>query len=287
MLTANKNRAFTLIELLLVIAIIGILVSTGLSLLQTRAKQTKVEKTALQIQQLLQAGMAYYVDNGCWPAAKGSVPNGCKVQSPPDFETTYVPVGSTKNPWGNDYTWTKSENGVLFQLTTKLADDQTANNIAALLPSAKVTGSTLLTEITIPAQTAAKIFIAAIGKITFSGGGKTESFVCPSGYKSQIHMSLIAYTPRRNLDYQNGGISVVSAGQSYTWPTQVTLYSNDGCENGCNGSATTYLIILGAKGRYNYATTTITLTPIAYTWYDDLSYISECTVAYTIYCKKT
>lgn len=120
---------FTLIEILFVIAILSVIASLGISVLQQRAQQAKIERTALQMQQLLQAGMAYKSDSVKqeWPT--------CDPQQTPDFDK-YRPTGLMGNPWGYSYTCGKNDPKVTFIVKVKVPTEKIADQIIALLPNA-------------------------------------------------------------------------------------------------------------------------------------------------------
>lgn len=64
----NDNKGFTLIELMLAIAVMAALVIVGLNAYQQKMQNNKIERAALQIQNWLQAGLAFRVNNKeQWP----------------------------------------------------------------------------------------------------------------------------------------------------------------------------------------------------------------------------
>lgn len=123
-------KGFTLIEILFVIAILSVLASLGLSVLQQRAQQLKVERTALQMQQILQAGMSYKSDKSAWPTSITQT----------DF-VPYLPVNSSSNPWGYAYSCGKAANREVFQVKVQVpgsaSNTKIADQIVALLPNAE------------------------------------------------------------------------------------------------------------------------------------------------------
>jgi len=125
----NKTniKGFTLIEILFVIAILSVLASLGLSVLQQRAQQLKVERAALQMQQILQAGMAFKADDagGAWP-----------ISCTQDTFIKYLSVNSTGNPWGNTTTCGPVTGTPKFQVKTQVPTEKIADQIIALLPNA-------------------------------------------------------------------------------------------------------------------------------------------------------
>lgn len=136
----KKLTAFTLIEVLLVLALSAAVAVGALSLYRKRTVQIKIEKTALQFQQWLQAGQLFYVQNHHWPA---------------DTEMSrllqwYLPTHSEKNPWGYPYEIEavvvdeEETNQNVFRVITTVPGDvfyrpsMVAQRIAALLPNASV-----------------------------------------------------------------------------------------------------------------------------------------------------
>lgn len=133
MMLKNKVKGFTLIEILLVLVIISIFIFASLGYVQQRALQMRMDRTSTQMQQILNAGLAYYVANGDWPA------NLAALQSPTQ---SFLPPNITiKNPWGQDYFVVSSPSSpALFYVYTKIntvtggGASAAANVIAGSLP---------------------------------------------------------------------------------------------------------------------------------------------------------
>lgn len=139
------RQGFTLIEILFVIAILSVIASLGISVLQQRAQQLKVERTALQMQQILQAGMAFKADSSKseWPVCGD--PDS-------DFSKKYLPTGLTGNPWGYPYECYKNGDKTTFIVKVKVPNDKIVDQIKALLPNAgaiapPTTPPTVFTEV--------------------------------------------------------------------------------------------------------------------------------------------
>lgn len=135
-------KGFTLVEMLLVIVIVSAIIYMSIGYMQQKSRQMSIDKASLQMQQILNAGLAYYVSNGSWPGGlntnagfsclqgTGAVP--CNVQY---LTTTFT------SPFGVPYgTWVG--NGSLFYATLQLAygtaTSGIATTIAGRLPMAYV-----------------------------------------------------------------------------------------------------------------------------------------------------
>ena len=174
----HKNLpGFTLIELLFIVIIVGIIMALIISAYQQRLYSTKIDRTTLQIQQLLQAGNAFYNDHGCSPSA-----SGCNF----DFINTYVPVGNMSNPWGNPYNYQVSSDGE-FQISTVVAAPF-ANRIASQLPNTTLnpspcnSGNCTITAGILSQNTLPTVLIQGMGIYTLSNSSlpvPLPTFTCP------------------------------------------------------------------------------------------------------------
>lgn len=143
-----SKKAFTIIEMLLVIAILGVLAMLGLRYIAKQSEQNKVSKASLQVQQFLQAGLAYQAEKGAWPICSDNTPTG-------DFMTNYVPnMTENLNPWGTDsYHWidppqdqndcsNDDGSGSKFRVYTDLKDARLAGLLVNSLPNAAISNTT-------------------------------------------------------------------------------------------------------------------------------------------------
>ena len=87
-----KQRGFTLIEVILVLVIVSIIIVLGMNYMQQKTQATRIERTSLQIQQILNAGLAFYVLNGRWPTGLA------------ELQPNFLPAGAITNSWGQTYT---------------------------------------------------------------------------------------------------------------------------------------------------------------------------------------
>jgi prepilin-type N-terminal cleavage/methylation domain-containing protein len=123
----KKYQGFTLIETLLVIAILGMLVAIGIAYHQKHTRDMKVNKTVQQIQQILQAANAFYKHKDCWPGS-----DNC-----PGDLSAYAPAGIVANPWGNSYILQPiSPDGKAFEVIASKIPIPFAQRVAKKLPNA-------------------------------------------------------------------------------------------------------------------------------------------------------
>lgn len=150
----NKQRGITLLELLLVIAVLAAMSVAGISYLREKALNAKIDKTALQMQMWMQAAIAYHHDNGKWPTS-------ADVQA---MMPTYMPENSDKSVWFSNampqiglYSFDNTlPKATRTDLTLELPDisgisgTELANRISGKLPFAKVNGSTVYATVNLP-----------------------------------------------------------------------------------------------------------------------------------------
>lgn len=97
-----NNRGFTLVEMMIVVAIIGIISSATLPVVNDVVDKAKASKAAAEIRTLAVAAMSYKDDNGGWPDAS---PYGWTAHTGIRHPLNYLmPTGNakrylTKYPW--------------------------------------------------------------------------------------------------------------------------------------------------------------------------------------------
>jgi prepilin-type N-terminal cleavage/methylation domain-containing protein len=139
----NINRGFSLIELLFVIAVLGLLSTTAILFYQQRMQTQKIEKTVAQMGQWLQAGMAYYVKYKKWPLDATTL----------STEGYMPPNSAQSNPWCNTVPcYAVSVQGQLFIVTatTNMATQFIRDRIAARLPYGVVSGTDVIATVNVP-----------------------------------------------------------------------------------------------------------------------------------------
>lgn len=87
------QKGFTLIETLLVVAIAAMLAAVGVMAFRQQSEQARANKVALEVEHVLEAGMAYYeVHEQQWP-----------VQDDTEFEQNFLPNGVNTSSVGGRF----------------------------------------------------------------------------------------------------------------------------------------------------------------------------------------
>lgn len=105
MLGKDVNRGFTLVELLVVLAILGLLVGLVGPQVMKHLSSAKSKTARLQIEDLGSAMDMFYLDSGRYPTTSEGLealvqkPSGLDNWRGPYLKKTVVP----KDPWGHEY----------------------------------------------------------------------------------------------------------------------------------------------------------------------------------------
>ena len=123
----SSRAGFTLVEILLVVAILGILAGVAVVSLKGRTKTASISAARTSIQAIGTAIDTYEVDNGVYP---GSLQSLLTKGNENNWNGPYIKDGRMpKDPWGNDFQY--SLQGDVYKLTSAGPDGQsgTADDI--------------------------------------------------------------------------------------------------------------------------------------------------------------
>ncbi len=105
----NRQRGFTLIEILLVVIIIGILVSLVAPRLAGRSEEARKQAAKADIDGGIALAVDMYeVDNGRYPSQLEDLI--AKPGDAPNWKGPYMKKGVPKDPWGSGYIYRRPGN---------------------------------------------------------------------------------------------------------------------------------------------------------------------------------
>lgn len=111
----QNKKAFTLMELMVVIIILGLLAAFVLPSLTGKSDEAKIKITCIEMKNIAQAVKMYKIDNSSYP----STSEGLNIL----IEKKYFEDGKLpKDSWGNTFVYTDGENG--FELISFGGDKQ-------------------------------------------------------------------------------------------------------------------------------------------------------------------
>lgn len=130
-----RPKGFTLVEMLLVLAIMSTVLVAILGYTTQKSDEMRRDRTVMQVEQILNAGLSYYLSFGAWPT---------KVA---DLQTKlFLPSGTIRNAWGQSFTigdnGSTPGSGTLFSVCTTIQGTQSfsaSTIIAGRLPLASAT----------------------------------------------------------------------------------------------------------------------------------------------------
>lgn len=136
----NLNKAFTLVELLIAIAILGILSTIALGSFQTAQLRGRDAKRKSDLKQITNAIELFYQDYGMYPPSSGTQVAACPFTPPTgpgsictwgssevtDGKTSYLKI-IPKDPGSGSYIYKVSSTGRQYQLYAYLENTQDKN----------------------------------------------------------------------------------------------------------------------------------------------------------------
>jgi general secretion pathway protein G len=101
----NNRRAFTLVEMLLVLVILATLAAIVIPKMAGRSKQAQVTAAKSQISSIETALDAFEVDNGYYPKTGALDVLVSPPGNSPNWKGPYLKKGVPNDPWGNPYAY--------------------------------------------------------------------------------------------------------------------------------------------------------------------------------------
>lgn len=186
----HKSIGMTLIEMLLILVIASSILLLILNYSTEKMDKLRRDRAALQMEQILNAAVAYYVVNGYWPKDNVGV-------FPASLQTAgFLPNGTLNNPWGNNFLIVQFPtnpagdvstggfysyiNSPIFTISTTVPTNMEAQMIAASLPFGQVvSGTTVQASVSVPGQNynnARSVNFAGV----YASGSCVPAPACPS-----------------------------------------------------------------------------------------------------------
>jgi type II secretory pathway pseudopilin PulG len=280
----QKVTGFTLLEMLLVMAIATTILIAVMGYATHKNDELMRDRTVMQIEQILNGGLAYYINYSAWPTSS-------------DLSTLqtahYLPAGTILNPWGKPFSQTADATTNLFSVCTTVPGTATnktafasASILAGRLPMASAingdiascstattstsvctvnsSSCTVVARVNIPGQN-----INNARSINFAGlyrnGACVPAPVCPGNNVMTPQIMVVPvsvsgfYSP--SFSYPLTGFTAYATGESLSTPTPTSSQPLDcsadtpapaDCFSSYGTTATSTAITLSAPLTGNY-----------------------------------
>ncbi len=111
MIKSSSKKAFTIIELMVVITIIGILASLVAPKFMGKLETAKVKTTKAQLEMFSTALDSFNMDTGRYPTeSEGLKVLWTKSKDIRGYDGPYLPKPANEDAWGNPYIYKKTSN---------------------------------------------------------------------------------------------------------------------------------------------------------------------------------
>ncbi len=121
----TRREAFTLIEILLVVVIIGILAGIGIPAISGKSEKAKISQAKANINAISSALAIYEMNNGAYPSSLDGLLDSSK-EGYPFLDKSSVPL----DPWGKPFVYTApgAHNTHKFDLSCTTQGGETIGN---------------------------------------------------------------------------------------------------------------------------------------------------------------
>lgn len=145
----THSKGFTLIAMLLLLTLFSAFLVVFINFSSQKADQLRRDKTALQMQQILNSALSYYLSNSSWPVTTCGTWQDPTTFSSNNFNSNFI-NGFTTNPYGQAYSVTcatqNSTGGGNYFLATRTDNPANAMIVAGRLPMAFINSSVATTQ---------------------------------------------------------------------------------------------------------------------------------------------
>jgi type II secretory pathway pseudopilin PulG len=232
----RKMIGVTMLEMLLVLAIIGTVMAMIIGFIQQRTDELRRDRTAMQMQMVLNAGLEFYINSNLGPASTWPA-------SIDDLRPTYLPSTANwrgNNPWGQPYTAQPINNQAQFEVSTEIpgstSDAATANAqaIAGRLPLASISlphdcagggGTmcvTLSAQVAIPGQNLNNARAVNFGSV-YSVNGCVPKPVCPLNMTPEIFVVPVSVSGTNDAPGNTTNMYPISSYTGYALPNDIIM----------------------------------------------------------------
>lgn len=229
----DKAKGFTLFEMLMVLVIMGTILMLLANYSSGRLDQFKRDKGALQMQEILNAGMAFYTAKGYWPSQSSGTAACTTGVNLAALQPNYLP-SNLISPWGVPYTIgcnsTTGTFSVSVTIPGTIAAKATASVLAGMIPLGSVdsTGLVVTGQVNIPGQNlnnARSVNFASL----YHNGGCVPAPTCPPGMSPEIMVvptALFGDNDGNTTFYSLYGFAATALGAAGSPPGTVPVAAN-------------------------------------------------------------
>lgn len=212
---SRKIKGVTLLEVMLVLAIASSLLVMMLNYTTQKSDELRRDKTVIQMQQILNAALSFYVNNSYWPiSGASSEDTRCSARFQPIWSlidtltSGYLPPGLMTSPYGSQYFISCDKASGTFTVAAVINNTANAMAIAGRLPlgyrstnsfskypmTSCTTGSdctVALASVNIPGQNLNNARSVNFASVYYSGSC-VPAPVCPANMKPAILVMPVA-----------------------------------------------------------------------------------------------
>lgn len=192
----RKNQSgFTLIEMLLFTVGLAVVLVAVIGYNISQTAQARREKAALQMQQIANAALSYYVNNGNWPL-KNTQCNTTYTEkiagsADPAYDATQPLVASLyifprNSAFGSPFiVWCDKNNSNAFYISISSSNASDVNVLTGMFANTTTSGLSTVMKVDVPGQNVYNARGVNAGSI-YHSGACVPTPVCPNGMSPQI-----------------------------------------------------------------------------------------------------
>lgn len=134
-------RGFTLIELMIIIVVIAVIALYGVSFVKIESRTRLINKTAVEMKNILEASLGYFAENTHWPADLDKL--NPKYLADPQLQCSGWPSTSSSGicKGRKSYQILSNQRALFFTISIQVGNKEAADQISAQMPSGYSTSS--------------------------------------------------------------------------------------------------------------------------------------------------